>query len=417
MIDADAMQNTPLRVLFYVQHLLGIGHVKRASLLVQGWLAAGLDVTVVSGGEPVPQFRFDGARLLQLAPVKARDANFSALVNSEGQPLDAAFKQGRTRQLLDALQQTQPHLLVIENYPFGRRQLRWELLPLLQSAVLLAQPPRIVCSIRDILQARKPERVDETVALIDQYFDAVLVHGDSHFIPLQQSFPRCQAFTDKLRYTGYVTDPAAKQPQATVNEILISAGGGAVGFALMRACLEALAQPGLFGRCESQLFHDQQGSGQPGYCWRFLLGPNVTVEQQQRLNVLLEAIDKNRVNVILEPVRPDFPELLQRCRLSISQGGYNTLMDLLAAECAAVVVPFEGSGETEQLARTERLQQLGLCRMVREAALTPTELARAVCQLLDGSDKHPSVPQPLTLDCNGAALSAQILKSLVDTDA
>lgn len=412
MIDSSTKETAPLRVLFYVQHLLGIGHVKRASLLVQGWLAAGLDVTVVSGGEPVPQFGFDGARLLQLPPVKARDASFSALVDSENQPLDEAFKQRRTDQLLDALQQTQPHLLVIENYPFGRRQLRWELLPLLQNAARMTERPRTVCSIRDILQARKPERVDETMALVEQYFDAVLVHGDSDFIPLQQSFPRCQAFADKLRYTGYVTDPPGKRRQETINEVLISAGGGAVGFTLMRTCLEALAQPSLFGSYEAQLFNGRQR-----YCWRFLIGPNVTVEQQCRFNTLLASIDQSQVEVIVEPVRPDFAQLLQRCRLSISQGGYNTLMDLLAAKCAAVVVPFEGSGETEQLARTERLQQLGLCRMVRESALTPEELAQAVCQVLPDPDKGPSAAQPLTLDCNGAARSAQILTSLVNANA
>lgn len=411
----------PVRVMFYVQHLLGIGHVKRASLLVRGWLAAGLNVTVVSGGEPVPQFGFDGATLVQLPPVRARDADFSGLVDTDGQELDSAFKQRRTAMLLDTLERVQPQLLVIENYPFGRRQLRWELLPLLQRARQLSAAPRLVCSVRDILQARSPKRIEETLELIDQFFDAVLIHGDADFIPLQHSFPRCQEFSDKLRYTGYVIDdpeaglsvPESVPEQAPVDEVLVSAGGGAVGFALMKSCLQALAQPALFGEIPILFGEipsaDESGAALPApRGWRFLLGPNVSDDQRQQLQVMQTSIDSNRFDVVIEPVRTDFPQLLQRCRLSISQGGYNTLMDLLAAGCAAVVVPFEGSGETEQLARTERLAQLGLCQMLREAELTPEQLAQSVVAALSAP-----VPTSIQLDCNGAAHSAQILKDLL----
>lgn len=403
------------RVLFYVQHLLGIGHIKRASLLVRGWLDAGLDVTVLSGGEPVPQFGFTGARLLQLPAVKARDSSFSGLVDAQGHELDAAFKQRRVQQMLATLEQLQPQLLVIENYPFGRRQLRWELLPLLECAQQLNQPPVIVCSVRDILQQRLPERVDETVALVDRYFDAILVHGDNDFIPLQHSFPRCQAFIDKIHYTGYVTE-ALSLPSTLLttdkntHEVLVSAGGGAVGFALMQTCLQLLILPELLQRLRQGLLsgHSDQ---QPGLRWRFLLGPNLSVEQQQHLRELAAQVDPTLAEVILEPLRPDFPQLLQHCLVSISQGGYNTLMDLLAAGCAAVVIPFEGSGETEQLARTARLAQLGYCQMLREIDLTPEALLRALSAML----RTPR-PASLALDCQGANHSAQILQQLVAAD-
>ena len=39
------------RVLFYVQHLLGIGHLKRAAILAEAMAAMGLDVTVAYGGD------------------------------------------------------------------------------------------------------------------------------------------------------------------------------------------------------------------------------------------------------------------------------------------------------------------------------------------------------------------------------
>ena len=42
------------RVLLYVQHLLGIGHLKRAMTLARALAAEGLEVTVASGGFEVP---------------------------------------------------------------------------------------------------------------------------------------------------------------------------------------------------------------------------------------------------------------------------------------------------------------------------------------------------------------------------
>lgn len=44
------------RVFFYVQHLLGIGHLARASRIASALAADGFDVTVVTGGTAVPGF-------------------------------------------------------------------------------------------------------------------------------------------------------------------------------------------------------------------------------------------------------------------------------------------------------------------------------------------------------------------------
>ena len=59
------------RVLLYVQHLLGIGHLQRAARLAKAMAAAGLDVDMVSGGVAVPFLDTGGAALLQLPALKA----------------------------------------------------------------------------------------------------------------------------------------------------------------------------------------------------------------------------------------------------------------------------------------------------------------------------------------------------------
>ena len=420
------------RILFYVQHLLGIGHIKRASLLVKAWVDAGFTVNVVSGGEPVEQFGFHQAEVFQLPAVKAADAKFSALVDSDENPLTEEFKRVRCEQLLQVFSQTEPDILVIENYPFGRRQLRWELKPLLLAARKYPGPavleyseqlpvkgksfshkkganPIVICSIRDILQGRKPERIDETVALLDQYFDYVMVHGDESFIPLQDSFPKAVQLSDKLIYTGYVSEAVKNSYQcrdlsdsglqgsgsagsgmesnpflpgedagtadavvedeliessgcsAGSGEVLVSAGGGAVGFELMKMALVC--------KNSSSLSH---------LTWRLLLGPNFTDSQKKILEGLADT------GCILEPIRDDFYQLLKQCKLSISQAGYNTVMDILTAECPSVLVPFEGSGETEQLYRSRRLAEMGRCEMVLESELDREHLVAAIDRAVAG---------------------------------
>ncbi|MGO6906718.1 glycosyl transferase, partial [Rhizobium ruizarguesonis] len=53
---------TAPRIFFYVQHLLGIGHIARASRIANALVKDGFDVTVVTGGLPVPCFPGEGIK-------------------------------------------------------------------------------------------------------------------------------------------------------------------------------------------------------------------------------------------------------------------------------------------------------------------------------------------------------------------
>ena len=57
------------RVFFYVQHLLGIGHLRRAAVLARALAAGGFDVLLVSGGAPV-RLDVGRARRHQLPPLE-----------------------------------------------------------------------------------------------------------------------------------------------------------------------------------------------------------------------------------------------------------------------------------------------------------------------------------------------------------
>lgn len=387
-----------MRALFYVQHLLGVGHLTRTATLARACAADGIEVTVASGGEPVPGLDFGGAALAQLPPLRAADRRFKALVDEHGAPIDDAWRAARRDRLLALYERLAPDVVLTELFPFGRRQLRFELLPLLERCAAdrarTGRRPRTACSVRDILVASpKPGRDREMLELARRYYDLVLVHGDPHFVPLDATFPHLDEIAGRVAYTGYVVarPPAPTSPDGT-DEVIVSAGGGAVGRALFRAALAARPRTRLAGAR-----------------WRILAGANLP---EPEFRTLAAGADAD-AGVAVERARPDFAALLGRARLSVSQGGYNTLMEVLAARLPAVVVPYAGGLESEQRLRARLLAERGLIEVVDEDELDGESLAAAVERAL----ARPPSPGLAGIDTEGAAATVRALRALAQGSA
>lgn len=377
-------------VLFYVQHLIGVGHLKRAARLARAIHAAGLPVTLVSGGFPVAGLDTAGVAFEQLPPARAADETFRILVDARGQPVDDAWRAVRREQLERLFARTAPRVLMVEMFPFGRRHFRFELLPLLERAVAAAPRPWVVCSVRDILvQASAPKRYEEMVELAEGFFDRVLVHGDPALIPFERTFPLAERLAGRLHYTGYVAGEGvgAVRGGAAGEEVLVSAGSRARGEPLLNAALEARALTPL--------------AGAP---WRLLAGHNLPGETLARLRARAPA------GVVVEPFRPDFPTLLAGARLCICQGGYNTTLEALAAGVPTVVAPHAGERDGEQALRARLLEERGLLAMVPEGEpLTAPALAEAVRRALA---LHPPAGGGAGIRLDGAQQTARIVMAL-----
>ncbi len=87
--------NARPKILFYVQHLLGIGHLMRAGTLARALEAGGFDTLLVSGGTPVPGFDASPARFEQLSPTRATDKFFKVLVDENDNQIDDDWQAGR----------------------------------------------------------------------------------------------------------------------------------------------------------------------------------------------------------------------------------------------------------------------------------------------------------------------------------
>ncbi|MEJ1993895.1 MAG: glycosyltransferase [Limibacillus sp.] len=379
------------KVMIYVQHLLGIGHIRRASVIAKAVAAAGHDCVFVSGGLPQPDLDLGGARLEQLPPAYCRDERFE-LLDEAGEPIGEAWKEERRARLLALYEHERPDALLIEQFPFGRRALRFELLPLLDRASAdrasgNSPRPRIYGSIRDVLARRfAPDKERWVLETIERYFDAILVHGDPAFIPFGTSFPAADRIKDRLRYTGYVVagegPPEGVEPSG---EVLVSTGGGTVGGPLMEA---ALAARKLSPLAEAP--------------WRILAGHGYPEEDFQRLR------GKAEEGVIVERARPDFDRLLAACRLSVSLAGYNTTLEVLQTGVPAVLLPYAAGEEGEQLLRARLLAERGLVTLLPPDELSPERLASAI-----GEAMARGAPAPGRLDCRGAATAASILTGAI----
>ncbi|WP_170344879.1 glycosyltransferase family protein [Ruegeria atlantica] len=377
-----------MKVMIIVTHLLGTGHLSRALTLGRAFRDDGHDVMVVTGGMPAPQLDSTGMTLFGLPPLRSDGTNFTRLLTESGDEADAAYHATREAALVQAVNSFQPQILITELYPFGRRSLTAEFDAALNAAIALPERPVILGSIRDILAPpSKPAKVERADEIVSRYYDGILVHSTESVTPLSVSWPVSERLARRLHYTGFVA-PALPRPHpdaAGQDEILVSAGGGSVGQPIFRAAIEAARK-------------------MPNRRWRLLVGGTDAKARIAELSRMAEG-----ASVVLEPVRPDFRQMLPLAAASVSMCGYNTAMDILQSGTAAVFVPFDDGKEVEQGLRGQSLSDLPAIEVLESRALSGAALAQAVERVLaDG----PRVQQDFGFD--GAIQSVHIAKRLLE---
>lgn len=370
-------------VLFYVQHLWGVGHVYRATRIATALANAGMEVHLVWGGTMVPDFDFSGLTVHHLPAVRSRSAEFSELVHADGREFSNADQDARRNQLLELLAILKPDILITEAFPFGRRQMLFELLPLLQAAGNMPKPPMIVSSIRDIMQeGRKQKRVDESLALVKEHFHLILVHGDPDLVSIEETLQGAESIREKIRYTGLVTpQPDFHAPSKDFTcDVVVTVGGGAFGQELTSAAIEAMPLCKRYPRN-----------------WLVSAGSQLPDAEYEDL--------KKRAPPGMRLVRhiSDLASVMRHASVSVSHAGYNTVADLLRAKCAAVLYPYTGGRETEQLRRAQLMHEKGLAEVIEPGSLSAEMLASLIEKA--ASQK----PASFVPDLEGSRNSAKIL--------
>jgi predicted glycosyltransferase len=378
------------RLLFYCQSLLGIGHFIRSRQIL--FALRDFDVLFVYGGEFVPDFDLPPWVETVYLPALRSDASFERLYVVDNHHSLSEIQASRREALLAAFDRFAPDVLLIELFPFGRWKFNFELAPLLDRARSARPDVKIVCSLRDILVRRADQaRYEaEVCALMNRYFDLLLIHADPRLQRLEETFGSVAGLNCAICYTGYVGQTEVHpKPEQTAGcpTFLVSVGAGRVGHELISCALDA----------DTRITRDHRLS--------ILAGPHMPAEQFQSLQDRVEG----RSHITLQRHTTQFLNLLRQADLSISMAGYNTCMDILLAGVRAVVWPFTEHENGEQMLRARKLEQLGYVKVLDPARLGPDYLAAEITRCLNMPARAPSV----ALDLQGAQRTSEILKALL----
>ncbi len=344
------------RVMFYVQHLLGIGHLARASRIARALIAAGFEVTLVTGGRPVPGFPGADIPNVALPGIAVPDGGFKGLVDDEGRASGRGVQGPPARPAAGGVPSPAPRYrddrgLSLRSPAGAVRTAAADRRDRSRRCRDRCLSPRCATSCN---ARASPERDEETVRLVNAHFDRVLVHGDPAFAALGDSFPLADRIADRVVYTGLVCGAPPGAPDERF-DVVVSAGGGAGG-----------------GRAGAGRGRGGGAAARDGVAGRVITGPNLPQEEFDGLAALAPA-----------RVSPDaVPHRLYRacCR---SRGcrsrrrATTRWATCLQAGCRALLIPYSADGETEQGDRAARLERIGRARgACRRQALSPRRWPR-----------------------------------------
>ena len=377
-----------MKIIIYCQHVLGLGHFFRTLEIARAMET--FDVILVTGGGKVEVRLPDHVRDVKL-PGLMMDKNFTGLYSVDPQKSVEDVKLERHKQLLDLVKNENPDFFLIELYPFGRRAFKFELIPVLNFIKDNRRMNcKVVCSMRDILVERKNRLKYESgvIDALNNWFDAVLVHSDPQLIKLGSTFSRLDKIKIPLVYTGFVTSVPDKKKVKYIREnlrlrnkkrlIVASAGGGNVGAPLLRAVVNAY----------------NELSSKENIMLNVYTGPYMEKEDKQYLQSVADSSASS--GIMVKDFTSDFVSLLGAADLSVSMGGYNTCMNIVAANVPSLVWPF-GQNQ-EQRERAREIARFVPMTILEDQDLMLPKFSRLIEKSLYGqnTNKH------LTLNINGA---------------
>lgn len=388
------------RLLIYSQDGLGLGHLRRTTLLASEFLRArpGASALTISDS-PLGQFfttecGHDYLKLPSIrkaAPGEWHPVSLSACVDDV---------LGLRRELIrSAVVDFQPDVVLIDHMPHGAMG---ELVPALRA--LAGLPVRIVLGLRDILDA--PETIRErwnaegAYEAVERHYDDVLVYGSRELFDVSGQYGWPSRLARRMRYCGYICSPPSRKLTRTLRSrhlrgapdghlIVATAGGGADAFPLFRTLLEAV--PGL--RAARPL----------GVV--IITGPFMPPEEQKELTRRARPLGITVLRTV-----SDVASYISAADLVVAMAGYNTTAEILSSGTPALLVPRNGPS-AEQRTRAQLFAERGWVSWLPPESLRAETLSEAVLGCL----ADPARPGPGNYpDLSGRQVAASRLLAALD---
>ena len=102
-----------------------------------------------------------------------------------------------------------------------------------------------------------------------------------------------------------------------------------------------------------------------------------------------------QTNLTLRKFTSQFLTYMQKAKLSISLGGYNTAMNILRTGANSMILP--SNKDWEQTVRAEKLEKMGLLTMLQPEDLQPEQFAEKIVRSIE-SEHLPKFSRSFDLD-------------------
>jgi predicted glycosyltransferase len=367
MFDKTTMDETHASVLMYSPDSIGLGHMRRNSAIAAelSKTCAGVSNLLLVGSSAGAFFDLpEGTDCIKLPSIQKTGKNEWA-PKSLNVPREVA-RSLRSRLIEETATTFQPDVFLVDHVPSGI----WdELVPALKSLRANPNGPRMILGLRDILGApadiRERWGADGIYDLIDEHYDSILIYGSPDIFPASELYGLRQRFADRITYCGYIHFGDKQQSKDDARTaigasglpmVVMTAGGGHDAYPMMRFVLDALAQSRAPSHFELVV----------------VTGPLMPIAERADIE---SRCTQAGAQFLVSTQR--LATYLAAADALVTMGGYNTVMESIAAGVPAVVVPRIGPS-AEQRMRAKLFADLGLLQYVDMEHDTPRDLGAAL---------------------------------------
>lgn len=399
--------NQKSKVLLYSHDTFGLGHLRRNLAIAEKLLDSSNEFSVhLLTGSPVIQ-QWTVHRKLRVQPmppvVKTGAERYEA--HAKGQCF-GLVKGYREALILKYVLHVRPDVFLVDHAPAG---MNGELLATL--ALIRREMPktRVMLGLRDILDSPAVVRdlwdKQDVHSILEHAYDDILVYGSKSLFDVVESYAISPRVAERVRYCGHVVAAPDANPTTAADAanlspcwdsalaagrkvVLVTAGGGGDGYALMDAYLKALAQMPA-DRLYSVV----------------VTGPLMSHAESSALR----EIAAGRADVELVEYTTNLVPSLRAADLVVAMAGYNTSAEIIAERKRAILVP-RAAPRAEQRLRASLLARLGVVQTIEPEA----DLTAALTELVPAAIAAPALPDTVwaSLDLNGAERVTDYLLSL-----
>jgi predicted glycosyltransferase len=392
------------KIVVYSHDTFGLGNIRRMLAITEHLLNTipDLSILLISGSPMIhsfrlPQQRFDYLKLPCIGRTlsgnyiaKKLGTNFDELVTVRSQIIEAAVSNFK------------PDVMIVDKKPRGISDELQSTLELIRDSMPATD---VVLLLRDILDApHVTQRIwlkNNYFQSIERYYRSILVMGSQKVFDVCREYRFPKKIAKKVIFCGYINrnDISSKAADTTLfsdaqkPRVLVTVGGGEAGFTPLKHFINGLTQ------------YDRAC----GFSSLLVTGPEMS--QRHREDIQNSTQSLNDLKVV--DFTPDLTAHMQAADLIVSMAGYNTIVEILAMNKQAIIIP-RVKPVQEQLIRAMHMDKLGLLKCIHPDKLTPKCLMQEVSvQLEKGKNGSKAVD---IIDFDGLNTVSHTIALLLNND-